>query len=74
MLVQNIGAGQARHTSALKLIVGTNLHLFPECDVAVIQIPGNPQPYATVGYNDMLEGTDIGIAGYPLSTIIAGLA
>lgn len=72
MLVQNIGAGQARHTSALKLIVGTNLHLFPECDVAVIQIPGNPQPYATVGYNDMLEGTDIGIAGYPLSTIIAG--
>jgi S1-C subfamily serine protease len=72
MLVQNLGANKAKHSPPWALTAGTNLHLFPECDLAIIQIPGDPQPYATVGYNDILEGTEIGVAGYPLSKIIPG--
>jgi S1-C subfamily serine protease len=72
MLVQNLGGGAAKHSVGMPLTVGNNLHLFPECDLAIIQAPGDAQPYATVGYNDILEGTEIGVAGYPLSQIIPG--
>jgi hypothetical protein len=72
MLVQNLGAGKAKHSPAFTLVEGNNFHPFSDCDLAVIQVPGDPQPYATVGYNDILEGTEIGVAGYPLSKIIPG--
>jgi hypothetical protein len=72
MLVQNLGEGKAKHSLPFPLTAGNNLHLFPECDFAVFQVPGVPQPYATVGYNNILEGAEIGIAGYPLSQILAG--
>lgn len=72
MLVQNLGSGRVKHSALWPLTVGQDLHLFPDCDLAIIQTPGEPQPYATVGYNDLLEGADIGIAGYPLSQVLAG--
>jgi hypothetical protein len=72
IIVQNLGSGRVKVSQPLPLIVGQNLHLFPDCDLAIIQSPGDPQPYATVGYNDILEGAEIGIAGYPLSQILAG--
>ncbi len=72
MLVQNLGSGRVKHSANWLLTIGQDLHLFPDCDLAIIQTTGDPQPYVTVGYNDILEGTEIGIAGYPLSQILAG--
>jgi S1-C subfamily serine protease len=72
VIVQNLGSGIVKVSQNWLLTIGQNLHLFPDCDLAIIQTPGDPQPYATVGYNDIPEGVEIGIAGYPLSQILAG--
>jgi hypothetical protein len=72
VIVQNLGSGMVKVSQTWPLTVGQNLFLFPDCDLAIIQTPGDPQPFATVGYNDIPEGTEIGVAGYPLSQILAG--
>jgi Trypsin-like peptidase domain len=72
MIVQNQGMGRVKHSTPWAMIAGKNLHFFPDRDAAVIQTPGEPQPYVTVGYAEMLEGSEIGVAGYPLSQIVAG--
>lgn len=71
-LVQNLGGGQVRTTAPVTLREGTDLHFFPDCDLAIIQTGGNEFPYATIGYQDILEGTEIGIAGYPLAQVTLG--
>src|ERR1700722_2290788 len=73
VIVQNLGSGMVKVSRTCLLTIGQNLHLFSDCDLAIIQFPaGDPQPYATVGYNNIPEGAEIGIAGYPLSQISAG--
>src|SRR6266576_4033482 len=43
------------------------IQLFPADDLALIQIPGiAAQPFLSVSYADILIGSAIGVAGYPL--------
>lgn len=48
--------------------IGTDLHLFPNLDLAVLRIATNPpdHPYASLDYGDTSEGLDIGVVGYPI--------
>jgi S1-C subfamily serine protease len=47
--------------------VGKNLHLFPDKDLALLNVEeAKDQPYAALWYSDVHEGSEIGIAGYPL--------
>ena len=48
--------------------VGTEIHLFPNMDLAVLKISSaaQTQPYVALGYGDVYEGEDIGVVGYPV--------
>jgi Trypsin-like peptidase domain len=70
--VQNLGSGQIKISIPFDLTIGTDLHLFPNYDAALIRAPGPPRPYVAVGYSDLTEGQEIGIAGYPLSQVTPG--
>lgn len=55
--------------------VGKNLHLYPEKDLALLIVDdAQDQPYAALSYSDVHEGSEIGIAGYPLPqlTVVNG--
>jgi len=52
-------------------VVGTDLHFFADRDAAILQLAWEPQPYVAVGYSDVFEGFEIGVAGYPLPKIVA---
>lgn len=50
-------------------VLGTDLHLFPELDFAIIICKAKPdQAYIPIGYAHPAVGAEIGIAGYPLAT------
>jgi V8-like Glu-specific endopeptidase len=53
--------------------VGTDIHLYPDLDFAIIIChAANPnQAYIPIGYAHPLVGAEIGVAGYPLATIAA---
>lgn len=47
--------------------IGQNFHLFPDKDLALMNVDeAQDQPYGALWYSDVPEGTQIGIAGYPL--------
>lgn len=71
-LLQNLGNGNMKASPLLDLQVGQQLHLYPNRDAALITIQVPQQPYLAIGYNDIDEGTEIGVAGYPLSRVTAG--
>jgi Trypsin-like peptidase domain len=71
-LVQNLGAGSVKLSPLLNFTIGNQLQLFPDKDAAIITVPGEPQPYASISYAEATEGSEIGVAGYPLSQILAG--
>jgi hypothetical protein len=51
--------------------VGNNLHLFPECDLALLfPTAKKDQPFAALDYADVPIGKEIGVAGYPLPNLI----
>jgi len=64
--------GSANQTPRFAPVVGTDLHLYPDRDAAIFQLNGDPRPYVAVGYSDLAEGCEIGIAGYPLPQVVAG--
>jgi len=69
-LVQNINGRGVVHVVA-NATVGQNLHLFQAADLALLLTDQRPdQPYAVLDYGYVLEGADIGIAGYPLPNLI----
>jgi hypothetical protein len=51
--------------------VGTDIHLYPDLDFAIILCrTANPnQAYLPIGYAHLPVGAEIGVAGYPLATI-----
>jgi trypsin-like peptidase len=52
--------------------VGQNLHLFPDCDLALLKcpvVPQQPQPFVALEYGDIPRGREIGVAGYPVPTL-----
>ncbi|MGC2162641.1 MAG: serine protease [Silvibacterium sp.] len=63
-------------TNGMKYLItgglGKDIHLFPDLDFAVILCTAKPdQAYMPVGYSDVPVGAEIGVAGYPLASIIA---
>ena len=51
--------------------VGTDIHLFPALDFAIIlcHTARPDQPYLPIGYACLPVGAEIGVAGYPLASI-----
>ena len=50
--------------------VATDIHLYPDLDLALILCRTNPtQAYIPVSFADVAVGTEIGVAGYPLATL-----
>lgn len=69
-LVQSLLANTATSTPQFIPVVGTDLHLFPDRDAAILQIEGDDHPYVSLGYNDISAGQEIGVAGYPLPRLV----
>lgn len=50
--------------------IGTDIHLFPDEDLAIVICRVNKdQAYLSVSYADIEVGTEIGVAGYPLAML-----
>jgi S1-C subfamily serine protease len=71
-LIQSLAANTAVATTPFVASVGTDLHLYPDQDAAILQVPGDAHPFAAIGYSDFPEGAEIGVAGYPLSSVLPG--
>jgi S1-C subfamily serine protease len=72
-LLQNMGSGNMKAIFMPNVNIGQELHIYPQMDMAIVQIPSsNPQPYASLSYADVVEGNEIGVAGYPLSEVTPG--
>jgi S1-C subfamily serine protease len=53
-------------------IVGDNVFLYPEADLAIIKTRNTPhQPFVALDYGEAQTGREIGVAGYPLGRLIA---
>ncbi|MGB8262072.1 MAG: serine protease [Terracidiphilus sp.] len=68
-LVQCMAANTLQVSPQFVPTLGAELHLFPEKDAAILQVPGEPRPYVALGYSDVAEGEEIGVAGYPLPKV-----
>ncbi len=71
-LIQNLGPGTIKMSALFQLEIGQQIRTYPEWDAAIINMPGDPQPYAAISYADVELGTEIGVAGYPLSQVVSG--
>jgi len=69
-LVQKMSNGSANASPLFVPVLGTDLHLLPDRDAAIIQLRWEPKPYVALGYDDLEEGCEIGVAGYPLPQIV----
>jgi S1-C subfamily serine protease len=50
--------------------VGTDIHLFPDKDLAVLICKARKdQPFVPISYADIPVGSEIGVAGYPLARL-----
>jgi S1-C subfamily serine protease len=48
-------------------IVGNNVHIFQNADLALLSVDGNQErPYLPLEYGDIPVGAEIGVAGYPI--------
>ena len=70
-LVNNLGstAGPIRGSvyTVTNAVVGRNVHLFPDDDLAVLLIDGNQnRAYLPLEFGEINIGTEIGVAGYPI--------
>jgi S1-C subfamily serine protease len=69
-LVNNLGTGATIH-SVREAVVGNNVHVFADDDLAILLPDGNQeQAYLPLEYGDVNVGADIGVAGYPLPELI----
>jgi hypothetical protein len=68
-LVQNLGAGIGVF-SVNNVVIGNQLQLFPQVDLALLNVAARPnQPYVALDFGAVREGTEIGVAGYPLPNL-----
>ena len=72
-LVANMGANNApRVVMVQNPVVGQDMHFFPSIDLAIIRVPREVgRPYASLNFNHMYEGEEIGVAGYPIGQLMA---
>ena len=68
MLVTNLTGAAGKVYNLPTPQVGTDIHLFPNLDLAVIRVTTTPQdqPYAALDYGEVPEGLDIGVVGFPI--------
>ena len=70
-LIANVGNGNPVIHEATNVQKGSNLHFYPNDDMALLQFPAGPaRPFVALDYKDKLEGCEIGIAGYPLGQVV----
>jgi len=68
-LAGNLGSRGIVHTVA-NGVIGQNVHLFPEDDLAILIVDGNQdRAYLPLDYGNIKVGEEIGVAGYPLSRL-----
>src|SRR5580698_3986702 len=66
-LVSNLGTAPVSYPVG---DIGTDIHLFPDEDLAVIICKANKnQAFMAISYADINVGTEIGVAGYPLAML-----
>ena len=72
-LVANMGVNaQPRVAVVLNPQVGQEINFFPEFDFAVLRVPRVAnRAYASLSFNHVYEGEEIGVAGYPIAQLIA---
>lgn len=69
-LIANLSGDQATVHTVTTPEVGKELSLFPQIDLAVLQVAGAPdQECASICYEDVLVGHEIGVVGYPLASL-----
>jgi hypothetical protein len=69
-LIANLSGNDATVHVVTSPQVGKELSLFPQSDLAVLQVANVPdQDFASVCYGDVLVGHEIGVVGYPLATL-----
>lgn len=72
-IVANMGGGtQSRVATIVNPQVGSEINFFPEFDFAVLRVPREAnRPYASLSFNHVYEGEEIGVAGYPIAQLFA---
>lgn len=69
LLVRNLGESLGIHEIS-KAVAGKNVHLYPDCDLALFVYDGGEQhAFPALDYGYVREGRGIGVAGYPLPTL-----
>jgi hypothetical protein len=69
-LIANLTGSSATVHTLSDVEVGKNLTLFPNMDLAVLQVNVGPdQSYAAISYDTAAIGDDIGVVGYPLAVL-----
>ena len=73
VLVANMGPGVApRIIQIARPEIGREINLFPQFDFAVLRVPAEAnRPYASLSFNRVYEGEEIGVAGYPVARLLA---
>jgi len=71
-LLRNTGANTLERVPVPIANIGQELHLFPDYDAAILRVPGS-RPFVSISYGGSSEGSEIGVAGYPLPKITLGL-
>lgn len=73
LLVANMGANTPPRIITVKNPqVGNELNFFPQLDLAVLKVPRDAtRSYATLSFNHVYEGQEIGVAGYPIARLSA---
>jgi serine protease Do len=72
-LIANMGIGvPPRIVAVANPSIGNDIHLFPQFDFAVLRVPAETnRPYASLSFNRVYEGEEIGVAGYPVARLFA---
>jgi len=69
-LIANLTGDDATVHTITTPQIGKELSLFPELDLAVLQVPNTPdQDFVSISYDDVLVGHEIGVVGYPLARL-----
>ncbi len=69
-LIANLTGNDATVHTVLTPNIGKELSLFPELDLAVLEVPtATDQEFVSICYDDVLVGHEIGVVGYPLARL-----
>jgi Trypsin-like peptidase domain len=75
-LVANMGVNiQTRVATIVNPKIGSEINLFPAFDLAILRVPPEAgRQYASLSFNHVYEGEEIGVAGYPIARLLQSMA